>query len=128
MLAAAERIMVERKIKKLPLVDADGRLLGLVTSRDLLRQRRLPVCDARQHGRLRVGAAIGARGDFLERAAELLRAGADALSSTSRTATPSSWSARSSAADSGSRDAELIAGNVATADGARFLLERGAMR
>ena len=59
-LPLAERIMVERKIKKLPLVDRDGRLLGLVTSRDLLRQRRLPFATRDSHGRLCVGAAIGA--------------------------------------------------------------------
>src|SRR6187549_1742706 len=75
----AERLMMARKIKKLPLVDREGRLHGLVTSRDLLRQRRLPFATRDALGRLRVGAAIGARGDFLERAADLLRAGVDVL-------------------------------------------------
>ena len=78
-LAAAERLMIDRKIKKLPLVAADGTLIGLITSRDLLRQRRLPFATRDDLGRLRVGAAIGARGDYLERAADLLRAGADVL-------------------------------------------------
>ena len=75
----AERLMAARKVKKLPLVRADGTLIGLITSRDLLRQRRLPFATRDDLGRLRVGAAIGARGDYLERAAELLRAGADVL-------------------------------------------------
>ena len=69
--------MIDRKIKKLPLVDGDGRLLGLITARDLLRQRRLPFATRDEHGRLRVGAAIGATGDYLERAAELVAAGVD---------------------------------------------------
>ncbi len=71
--------MIERKIKKLPLVDDDGTLLGLITARDLLRQRRLPFATRDEHGRLRVGAAIGATGDYLERAAELVRAGVDVI-------------------------------------------------
>jgi IMP dehydrogenase len=59
----AERLMVARKIKKLPLVAADGTLLGLVTARDLTKQRRLPFATRDGQGRLRVGAAIGATGD-----------------------------------------------------------------
>src|SRR5687767_6517959 len=75
----AERVMVERKVKKLPLVDEQGVLLGLVTARDLARQRHRPFATRDDHGRLRVGAAIGATGDFLERAAELIRAGVDII-------------------------------------------------
>ena len=76
---AAERMMVERKVKKLPLVDSDGTLLGLITARDLRPAATHAVRDARRPGRLRVGAAIGATGDYLERAAELIRAGVDVL-------------------------------------------------
>jgi IMP dehydrogenase len=75
----AERLMVDRKIKKLPLVRADGTLLGLITARDLIKQRRLPFATRDAQGRLRVGAAIGATGDYLERAAELIKAGVDVL-------------------------------------------------
>ena len=75
----AERVMVERKVKKLPLVGPRGELIGLVTARDLLRQRRLPFATRDDQGRLRVGAAIGAQGDYLERAAELIKAGVDVL-------------------------------------------------
>ncbi len=64
--------MREHKIKKLPLVDAEGRLTGLVTAKDLIKQEQLPFATRDDHGRLRVGAAIGAKGDYLERAAELL--------------------------------------------------------
>ena len=78
-LAEAERVMFERKVKKLPLVDDGGRLVGLITARDLIHQRRLPFATRDDQGRLRVGAAIGATGDYLERAAELVRAGVDIL-------------------------------------------------
>jgi IMP dehydrogenase len=125
-LPEAERLLAERKIKKLPLVDRDGRLLGLVTSRDLLRQRRLPHATRDELGRLRVGAAIGARGDYLERAAELLRAGADVLVIDIAHGHSSVMARALEAVRTRFADADVIAGNVATAEGARFLAERGA--
>ena len=70
-LEAAERLMTERKVKKLPLVDRDGILVGLITAKDIVKQERLPFATRDAQGRLRVGAAIGAKGDYLERAAEL---------------------------------------------------------
>src|SRR5687768_10795231 len=78
-LEAAERLMIERKIKKLPLVDASGTLIGLITAKDIVRQERLPFATRDAHGRLRVGAAIGAKGDYLERAAELVNAQVDVI-------------------------------------------------
>jgi IMP dehydrogenase len=122
----AERVMVERKIKKLPLVGADGTLLGLVTARDLTKQRRLPFATRDNQGRLRVGAAIGATGDYLERAAELVKAGVDVLvidiaHGHSRVMDRAMAEVRARFGD-----VELIAGNVATAEGTRFLIERGA--
>ena len=71
--------MVERKVKKLPLVDAHGMLAGLITAKDISRSERLPFATRDAQGRLRVGAAIGAKGDYLERAAELIRAGVDVI-------------------------------------------------
>src|SRR5258705_10946710 len=71
--------MVERKIKKLPLIDKDGRLIGLITAKDIRRQERLRFATLDSHGRLRVGAAIGATGDYLERAAELVKSGVDVI-------------------------------------------------
>ena len=122
----AERIMVERKVKKLPLVGPDGELIGLVTAKDLVRQRRLPFATRDEQGRLRVGAAIGATGDYLERAAELVRAGVDVLvidiahgHSVVMERAMTEFRKRFS-------DVELIAGNVATGDGATFLRELGA--
>ena len=122
----AARLMVERKIKKLPLVDADDRLLGLITSRDIVRQQRLPFATRDGHGRLMVGAAIGATGDYLERAAELVRAGADVL--VIDIAHGHSVVMENALHEFRKRfdKAELIAGNVATAEGTRFLIDRGA--
>ena len=125
-LADAERVMVERKVKKLPLVDSHGRLIGLITARDLIRQRRLPFATRDDQGRLRVGAAIGATGDYLERAAELVRVGVDVI--VIDIAHGHSVVMERAIADFRRRfgDVEMIAGNVATAEGARFLVERGA--
>jgi IMP dehydrogenase len=125
-LVDAEQLMVDRKIKKLPLVGDDGRLLGLVTAKDLLHQRRLPFATRDDQGRLRVGAAIGATGDYLERAAELVRAGVDVIvidiahgHSTVMDKAMGEFRKRFPSV-------EMIAGNVATAAGARYLAERGA--
>lgn len=121
----AERIMVERKIKKLPLTDDRGVLVGLITAKDILRHERLPFATRDAQGRLRVAAAIGATGDYLERAAELVRVGVDAIvidiahgHSVVMTRAIEEFRGRFG-------DFELVAGNVGTADGARFLLERG---
>jgi len=124
-LDVAEKMMVQRKIKKLPLVDKSGTLLGLITAKDIHRQERLPFATRDTHGRLRVGAAIGATGDFIERAAELVKAHVDVIVidiahghsivmgkaiDTFRKAYP---------------DVELVVGNVATAEGVKFLADRG---
>src|SRR5262249_53515752 len=121
----AERVMVERKVKKLPLVDREGRLIGLVTARDLIKQRRLPFATRDTQGRLRVGAAVGATGDYLERAAELIKADVDVL--VIDIAHGHSAVMDRAIAELGKRfgPVELAAGNVATAEGTRFLLERG---
>jgi IMP dehydrogenase len=122
--AEAERIMVERKIKKLPLVNADGTLLGLVTARDLVKQRRLPFATRDDQGRLRVGAAVGATGDYLERAAELLKAGVDVLVIDIAHGHSSVMERAIVELRNRFGDVEVIAGNVGTAEGARFLLDR----
>jgi len=122
----AEQLMIDRKVKKLPLVADDGRLLGLITARDLLRQRRLPFATRDERGRLRVGAAIGATGDYLERAAELVHAGVDVI--VIDIAHGHSVVMARAMAEFRKRfeGVEMIAGNVATAEGATFLVERGA--
>jgi IMP dehydrogenase len=122
----AVRLMMEHKIKKLPLVDDAGTLVGLMTARDIRRQQRLPFATRDAQGRLRVGAAIGARGDYLERAAELVKAGVDVL--VIDIAHGHSMVMERALVEVRKRfpQMDVIAGNVATADGATFLADRGA--
>ncbi len=122
----AERIMVERKIKKLPLVDGRRRLVGLVTAKDILKQKRLPFATRDPQGRLRVGAAIGATGDYLERAAAIVAAGADLIVIDIAHGHSVVMARALEQFRHRFPDVELVAGNVATAEGARFLAERGA--
>jgi IMP dehydrogenase len=75
----AERALFAHRIEKLPLVDTDHRIHGLITKKDLILYRQRPSVSTDAKGRLLVGAAIGARGDYLERAAELVRAGVDVI-------------------------------------------------
>jgi IMP dehydrogenase len=125
-LADAERLMIARKIKKLPIVDAEGRLAGLMTAKDLLKHKHHPFATRDAQGRLRVGAAVGAVGDYLERAVEVVRAGADLL--VIDIAHGHSLVMERALAEIRKRveGIDVVAGNVATAEGARFLLDRGA--
>jgi len=124
-LADAEQVMVERKVKKLPLVDADGLLIGLITAKDIYRQERLPFATRDAHGRLRVGAAIGATGDYLERAAELVKAHVDVIVIDIAHGHSTVMAKAIDSFRKAFPDVELVAGNVATAGGVRFLAERG---
>jgi len=122
----AERLMFERRIEKLPLIDEADHIWGLITKRDVILSRQRPSSSKDQKGRLLVGAAIGARGDFRERAAELLRVGADVLvidiaHGHSQVMREAVEAVRNSFGDVG-----LICGNVGTAEGARFLRDLGA--
>ena len=119
--AQAEATLRTHKIKKLPLLNADGTLRGLITAKDLIVQRQLPFATRDAQGRLRVGAAIGAKGDYLERAAELLRAQVDVI--VIDIAHGHSGVMAHAIEEFRKRfgDVELVAGNIATADGARAL-------
>jgi IMP dehydrogenase len=124
-LDVAERLMVERKVKKLPLVDQHGTLIGLITAKDITRQERLPFSTRDTHGRLRVGAAIGATGDYLERAAELVNSQVDVIVIDIAHGHSVVMAKAIDAFRKDFPDVELVAGNVATAEGVRFLVERG---
>jgi IMP dehydrogenase len=124
-LPAAEQVMIQRKIKKLPLVDPKGTLIGLITAKDIHRQEKLPFATRDSHGRLRVGAAIGATGDFLERAAELVKAHVDVIVIDIAHGHSVVMAGAIDAFKKQFPDVELVAGNVATAEGVRFLADRG---
>ena len=118
-------MMVQRKVKKLPLVDQNGTLIGLITAKDIHRQERLPFATRDAHGRLRVGAAIGATGDFIERAAELVKAHVDVIVIDIAHGHSIVMAKAIDAFRKAYPDLELVAGNVATAEGVKFLAERG---
>jgi IMP dehydrogenase len=124
--AAAGRAMAAHRVKKLPLVDGGDRLVGLVTARDLTRLRDMPFATRDSQGRLRVGAAIGARGDYLERAAELVKVGVDVLVIDIAHGHSMVMERALSEVRKRFPVIDVIAGNVATADGATFLADRGA--
>jgi len=123
--ADAARIMAERKVKKIPLVNADGTVRGLITARDLINRRTHPFATRDESGRLRVAAAVGATGDYLERAVELQRAGADAVVIDIAHGHSQVMDKAIAELRKQVGDMPLVAGNVATAEGAMFLLERG---
>jgi IMP dehydrogenase len=125
-LEAARRILHEHRIEKLPLVDAQGRLRGLITSRDIQSRLKHPHATKDAKGRLRVGAAIGVRGDYLERAEALVTEEADALVlDVAHGHTESALRALERLRER-FPDTDLVAGNVATAEGTTDLIARGA--
>lgn len=121
----AKELLHRHRIEKLLVVDK-GRLVGLITIKDLLQAEINPLANKDARGRLRVGAALGPGGDGQERAAKLVEAGVDCL--VVDTAHGHSKGVGELVRDLKRRhpQVELIAGNVATAEGARFLVEAGA--
>ncbi len=125
-IAQAEDILQIHKVEKLPLVDDSGKLSGLITLRDILKRTLYPESSKDQKGRLLVGAAIGVVGDFVDRAVELVHSGCDVL--VLDIAHGHSQNAIAATREIKVRlpDVELIAGNVATGEGTRDLIEAGA--
>ena len=124
-LEEAERILQKHRIEKLLVVDQDFNLKGLITVKDIQKRLDFPNAAKDEQGRLRVGAAIGATGDFLERAVDLARAKVDVLAID----TAHGHSARVMDAIRAVKhrlpDLQLIAGNVGTYEGARDLIALG---
>ncbi|CAN5821154.1 IMP dehydrogenase [soil metagenome] len=124
-LGEAERILHQHRIEKLPIVDAQGELRGLITVKDIRQRRQFPNACKDEQGRLRVGAAIGAAPRDVERARGLVEAGGDVL------VVDTAHGHSQGVLDAVSRireqfpDVQLIAGNVATREGAAALVERG---
>ena len=124
-LEEAEAILHRNKIEKLPVVDADGRLKGLITVKDISKRIKYPDATKDDQGRLRVGAAVGVGSDALERAAALVAAEVDVL--VVDTAHGHSHGVLDVVRELKSKhEVELIAGNVATGDGAVALVDAGA--
>ena len=124
-LAEAEEILHRNKIEKLPVVDGDGRLKGLITVKDIQKKIQHPNATKDEQGRLRVGAAVGVGSDALERAEALADADADVL--VVDTAHGHSAGVLEVVRRIKSRrSTELVAGNVATREAAHALIEAGA--
>jgi IMP dehydrogenase len=124
-LEEAERILQKHRIEKLLVVDQDFNLKGLITVKDIQKKLEYPRAAKDEQGRLRVGAAVGATGDFLERAVEMSKAKADVLAID----TAHGHSERVMEAIKAIRhrlpEMQLIAGNVATFEGAKELISLG---
>jgi IMP dehydrogenase len=124
-LAEAEDILHRHKIEKLPVVDGGGRLRGLITVKDIQKKLEYPQATKDERGRLRVGAAVGVGPDALERAQALAAAGADVL--VVDTAHGHSRGVIEMVGRiKGAVASDVIAGNVATAEATRALLDAGA--
>ena len=124
----AAALLARHKIEKLPLVDADGLLAGLITVKDFVKSEQYPLATKDDEGRLRVGAAIGFFGDAWERATALVEAGVDVL-----VADTANGHARALLEmvtrlkkDPATKHVQIIGGNIATREGAQALVDAGA--
>ena len=125
-LEEAEKILHEHRVEKLLVVDDKYNLKGLITVKDIQKKLKYPNAAKDSQGRLRVGAAIGATGDFLERAQELAEAKVDVLAIDSAHGHSTKVLDAVKLVKSKLPDVELLAGNVATFDGACELARAGA--
>lgn len=122
----AEKILQEYKIEKLPVVDKHNKLVGLITYRDIIKVSENPNANKDQFGRLRVAAAIGVAGDSLERAAQLVKSGVDALVVDTAHGHSKGVVSILKELKKNHPDTDIIVGNIATAEAAKFLVKAGA--
>jgi IMP dehydrogenase len=123
----ALKILYTHRIEKLPLVDAQDRLAGLITKQDIVKRQMFTTAAKDNNGQLRVGAAVGVGEDCADRGAQLAAAGADALfidAATGHTTRVADVIAR--LRDRLGDSLPIVAGNVVTADGAKHLIDAGA--
>src|SRR5438093_1832356 len=121
----AQRLLHKHRIEKLLVVDKNQNLKGLITVKDITKKIKYPLAAKDNQGRLRVGAAIGAKGDFLERMAELLRAKVDVIIVDTTPRHSSRVLRAVKEAKSRVPDMDVIAGNVATEEATRDLVSAG---
>ena len=121
----AKQILWQGRIEKLPIVDDDGKLCGLITIKDITKRDDFPHATQDERGRLRVGAAVGVGPDVMDRCEALMAAGVDVL--VVDTAHGHSRGVLDTVKEIKSRwDVDVIAGNIATADAVRALVANGA--
>ena len=125
-LATAEEILQANKIEKLPVVDKENKLIGLITFRDIIKVKEHPNSCKDQYGRLRVAAAVGVTEDTLERVDALNQAGVDAIVIDTAHGHTESFGKKLKEVKSKFPKLDIIAGNVATAEAALYLVKAGA--
>jgi IMP dehydrogenase len=125
-LKKAEQILRQYKIEKLPVVNKSGKLIGLITYRDILQYYSFPNALKDQFGRLMVGAGVGITKDFMERVETLQQAGVDVIALDSAHGHSKGVIEALKNVKKNFKQANVIAGNVATAAGAKALAEAGA--
>ena len=124
-LEKAEKILQRYKIEKLPVVDKNGILKGLITFKDIQKKKKHPDACKDRHGRLRVGAAVGVTADTLERMEELAKAGADVIVIDTAHGHSMGVMKMIKAARKKFKYEQIIAGNIATYEAASDLLDCG---
>lgn len=125
-LSEAEDILQASKIEKLPVVNKDNKLVGLITFRDITKLTQKPIANKDKYGRLRVAAALGVTADALERSAALVNAGVDAVVIDTAHGHTKGVVGVLKEVKKTYPDLEVIVGNIATAEAAKYLVEAGA--
>jgi len=125
-LEEAERLLHRHRIEKLPVVDADGVLKGLITVKDIQKRIEFPLATKDAHGRLRVAAAVGVGPDAFERAQALVHAGADVVVVDTAHGHSRAVVDMVARVKGISGDFEVVAGNISTGDAAEALIDAGA--
>ena len=125
-LSTAEDILQEHKIEKLPVVDKNNKLIGLITYRDIIKVKKHPDSCKDKYGRLRVAAAVGVTDDTLERVDALVNAGVDAIVIDTAHGHTKGVVTKLKEVKKKYKNLQVIVGNIATAEAAKYLAEAGA--
>ena len=125
-LKQAEGILQKNKIEKLPVVDTDNKLIGLITFRDITKLTQKPISNKDKYGRLRVAAAIGVTHDAIERTKALVNSGVDAIVIDTAHGHTEGVVGTLKIIKSEFSDLDIVVGNIATAAAAKYLVKAGA--
>ena len=122
----AEEILQAHKIEKLPVIDEQNNLVGLITFRDITKHSKKPIANKDQYGRLRVAAALGITSDILERAQALVKADVDAVVIDTAHGHSKGVAAALATIKKYFPNLDVVVGNIATAEAAKYLVDLGA--
>lgn len=125
-LTSAAQILQRNKIEKLPVVDRDNRLVGLITYKDITKAKDKPMACKDEKGRLRVAAGVGVTGDTMERAQALVNAGVDAIVIDTAHGHSQGVVGKLHDVKAAFPELDVVVGNIATGEAAKFLVENGA--